>query len=194
MVGTYFPADAPIGQIIIDSTSSWSPVASEGNIHLPEDVVRDFSELTIAHEMVHAIDQKIAALAHNKYAPTPWYEGRAEYLSRLILNENGAPNDFDWSFLSEEDKADFFHYYYYSTNRTTEYDVGHHFFYYLLQTYGENVSAKIMANIAALPEIDPIVQVSDEKQEEYAQMFKQCIEAATEVGVFQNFVRDVIDK
>ncbi|MBQ9992080.1 MAG: Ig-like domain-containing protein [Firmicutes bacterium] len=194
MVGTYFPADAPIGQIIIDSTSSWSPVASEGNIHLPEDVVRDFSELTIAHEMVHAIDQQIPAMAHNKYAPTPWYEGRAEYLSRLILNENGAPNDFDWSFLSEEDKADFFHYYYYSTNRTTEYDVGHHFFYYLLQTYGENVSAKIMANIAALPEIDPIVQVSDEKQEEYAQMFKQCIEAATEVGVFQNFVRDVINK
>ena len=89
---------------------------------------------------------------------------------------------------------DFFHYYYYSTNRLTEYDVGYAFFYYLCKTYGDDVSAEIMASIAELPAVPEHFEDTDATVETRAQMFKQCVEAATEVGVFQNFVRDVIEK
>lgn len=146
----------------------------------------------MTHETVHAVDGCIEQVI--KVAPSAWMEGRAEYISRKACDLLGVDyweydDTFDWSFLSAEDKADFFYYYYFSTNRYTAYDVGYYFLRYLNETYGEDISAKIMANMAVLTEWDS-VQRSDAN----AVLFKQCVEAATEVGVFQNFVRDVIEK
>ena len=196
MLGTYFPESIPIRQITVDSMSSWNPNASKGNISLPADSVTELAEDVLAHEMVHAVDQQITVLAEGPYAPSPWFEGRAEYISAMIYRGDGTPGYYDWSFLSEEDRADFFHYYYYSTNRNTEYGVGHWFFWYLCKTYGEDVSVEIMSNIAALPVVEdiPSSEITPEMEEQWAQMFKKCVEDATEVGVFQNFVRDVIEK
>lgn len=67
--------------------------------------------------------------------------------------------------------------------------VGYYFFRYLCETYGEGVSARITANLAALTEYS-----NRANDESCAVQFRQCVEAATEPGVFQNFVRDVIEK
>ena len=194
MIGTYFPEWVEIEQIRIDSEAPWTNVAGEGNISLTKDVVIEFNQSVIAHEMVHAVDQQIPNISDGTYAPSPWMEGRAEYIALMVNDGYAGDRRFDWSYLSEEDRADFFHYYYYSTNRFTEYDVGYEFFYYLCKTYGEDVSIEIMEGIAALPEVPDHFEDTEETIEARAQVFKQCVEAATEVGVFQNFVRDVIEK
>ena len=194
MVGTYFPEGVKIDQIRIDSTAPWTNVAGEGNISLTKDVVTEFNQIVIAHEMVHAVDQQIPNISDGTYAPSPWMEGRADYIEAAVNEGAAHEKKFDWSYLSKEDRADFFHYYYYSTNRFTEYDVGYEFFYYLCKTYGEDVSIEIMERIAALPVVPEHFEDTDETVEARAQLFKQCVEASTEVGVFQNFVRDVIEK
>ena len=142
--------------------------------------------------MVHAVDFNVEAA--DDVAPTTWFEGRAEYISYQIAEAYGYDyvhyhREFDWSYMTEGDKADFFLYYYFCDDGSTEYDVGYHFLVYLNETYGEDVSAKVMANLAALAEWDKSF-----RGEENAALFKQCVEDATEVGVFQNFVRDVIEK
>ena len=194
MIGTYFPEGAEIRRIRIDSTAPWTNAAGEGNITLTKDVVIEFNQTVIAHEMVHAVDQQIPNISDGTYAPSPWMEGRAEYIEAMVNEGKVHDRQFDWSYLSEKDRADFFHYYYYSTNRFTEYDVGYEFFYYLCKTYGEDVSIEIMERIGALPRVPDHVEDTDATIEARAQLFKQCVEAATEVGVFQNFVRDVIEK
>ena len=142
--------------------------------------------------MVHAVDFNVETV--DDVAPTTWFEGRAEYISYQIAEAYGYDyvhyhREFDLSYMTEGDKADFFRYYYFCDDGSTEYDVGYHFLVYLNETYGEDVSAKIMANIAALAEWNESF-----RGEENAALFKQCVEAATEVGVFQNFVRDVIEE
>lgn len=194
MVGTYFPETAEIGQISIDSNASTNGWSGNGNISISESIITNFTESVIAHEMVHAVDQQIPSIASADYAPTPWMEGRADYIEAVVNEGVAREKKFDWSYLSKEDRADFFHYYYYSTNRFTEYDVGYAFFYYLCKTYGEDVSIEIMESLAALPVVPEHFEDTDETVEARAQLFKQCVEAATEVGVFQNFVRDVINK
>lgn len=194
MIGTYFPEGVEIKQIRLDSAAPWTNVAGEGNISLTKDVVIEFNQSVIAHEMVHAVDQQIPNISDGTYAPSPWMEGRAEYIESMVTSGRTDDRWFDWDYLSEEDRADFFHYYYYSTNRFTEYDVGYEFFYYLCKTYGEDVSVEIMERIAALPAVPERFEDTDETVEARAQLFKQCVEAATEVGVFQNFVRDVVEK
>ena len=67
--------------------------------------------------------------------------------------------------------------------------MGYYFFKYLCETDGEGVSARITANLAALTEYSNWAGDAS-----CAPLFKQCVEAATEPGVFQNFVRDVIEK
>ena len=185
MLGTYVPADLSVHQMQIDSTASWSPTATDGNIQLHEDLITAFNKETLAHEMVHAVDQNIESIGVGWLAPSPWMEGRAQYIGDIICGGTGEPSDYDWSFLSEADKADFFRYYFFGTNVYTMYDVGHHFFYFLLQTYGEDVSAQIMENLRNVP-----VYWDEEKA---APAFKKCVEDATEVGVFQRFVCDVIN-
>ena len=194
MIGTYFPETIGIGQISVDSNASTNAWSGHGNISLSGDIITGFSESILAHEMVHAIDQQIPNIASGKYAPTPWMEGRAEYIEAVVSNGKAYEKGFDWSYLSKEDREDFFHYYYYSTNRFTEYDVGYQFFYYLCSTYGDAVSVEIMDRVAELPVVPELFEDTKETIEARAQMFKQCVEAATEVGVFQNFVRDVIEK
>ena len=58
---------------------------------------------------------------------------------------------------------------------------------YIIKTYGEDVNAKVMENLANCG------YSSWERNETTAAVFKKCVEDATEAGVFQNFVRDVIE-
>lgn len=190
MKGRYIPEDFSVGRLKVVADGTW-PSAADGIVFLDEYVVAG-NTLTLAHEFVHAVDWDIPAFG--LVSPSAWAEGRAEYISykvckQLGLNYGDRGSEYDWSYLSPEDKTDFFRYYYFSTNRYTEYEVGFHFLCYLNETYGESVSAGIMANIAALTQWD-----STQRSEANAVLFKKCVEDATEVGVFQNFVRDVIEK
>ena len=56
------------------------------------------------------------------------------------------------------------------------------------------MSIEIMESIGTLPRVPDHFKDTDATIEARAQLFKQCVEDATEVGVFQNFVRDVIEK
>lgn len=188
MAGDYFPSDYPIQKIYIFADGSW-PSVGGSTVFMNEAIVNGADALTFAHEFVHAVDESIPS--NLMVAPSAWQEGRAEYISnKMFGNEKKIYAGFDWSFLSEADKADFFHFYYFSTNRWTSYSVGALFLRYLNETYGEDVSGEIMANLAALTEWDYHNQWSEAN----SVLFKQCVEAATEAGVFQNFVRDVIEK
>ena len=191
MVGTYYPASEPIQKITIWGDGSYSTVFGD-TIYLSESDVTDLNTLVLAHEMVHAVDNSIPA--SDLVSPSAWLEGRAEHISRVVcealgVDYYGYSSHYDWSFLSAEEKADFFYYYYFSANRYTVYDVGYRFLCYLNETYGEDVSAKIMENIAALTDYDH----SQEHGEVNAALFKKCVEDATEVGVFQRFVCEVVE-
>ena len=187
MVGEYFPSELAVQKIYIFADGSW-PSAAGDSVFLNEGIVRGDDDLTLAHEFVHAVDENVPA--NLSVAPSAWWEGRAEYISNKLFGMGDTIyTGYDWSYLSEEDKADFFQFYYFSTNRWTTYPVGTLFLRYLNETYGENISSEVMANLAALREWDDM-----QHSEANAVLFKQCVEAATEVGVFQNFVRDVIEK
>ena len=186
MVGDYFPVDYPIHKIYVYGDGTW-PSAGGNTVYMSESIVNGEDDLTFVHEFVHAVDYSVPAFL--EVTPGAWGEGRAEYISNKIFGNDNIYAGYDWSFLSEEDKADFFHYYYFSANRWTEYPVGTLFLMYLNDTYGENISARITANLAALSEWD-----NTQRSEANSVLFKQCVENATEVGVFQNFVRDVIEK
>ena len=190
MVGTYYPASEPVGKITIWGDGTY-PSAWGTKIYLDESSVTRFSASTLSHEMVHAVDGSIPA--STRVSPGAWLEGRAEYISRLALDELGVwyygmEDNYDWSFLSAEEKADFFHYYYFGANRYTQYDVGYQFLRYINKNYGEDISSKIMGNIAALTWYD-----ATQRSEANAELFKKCVEDATEVGVFQRFVCEVIE-
>ncbi len=191
MAGDYFPATHKVHKINVVADGSY-PSAFLDTVYLDESVVNG-DILTLTHELVHAVDHSVESTT--EVAPSAWLEGRAEYISRKVCDRLGytdywkRSDTFDWSYLSQADKDDFFRYFYFSTNRYTAYDVGYYFLRYLNDTYGEDVSGKIMANLDALTEWD-----DTQHSEANSVLFKQCVEAATEVGVFQNFVRDVIDK
>lgn len=193
MEGVYYPAGAAINHITLllngcfpCAYTFWDGVSF---INLDEQCI-PFSKnaYVFTHEMIHAIDQSLPNTS-NGFVPSPWMEGRAEYLGykafkALKLRGNSEyPKRYNWSFLTEEDKADFFRYYYESTNRETTYPVGYYFFKYLCDTYGEDISAKIMENIA---------NARFTEYDNKAALFKECITSVTDPDVFQNFVRDVI--
>lgn len=187
LVGDYFPANHPFQKIYVYADGTY-PSAALSSVYLDEKIVNGRDDLTLAHEFVHAADMSVPAFL--ELAASAWAEGRATYLSHKIFGtEKSLYANYDWSYLSEADKADFFRFYYFSTNRSTTYPVGTLFLIYLNETYGEDISGKIMANMAALTEWDTI-----QRSETNAALFKQCVEDATEPGVFQNFVRDVIEK
>ncbi|MBE5810583.1 MAG: hypothetical protein E7318_06550 [Clostridiales bacterium] len=142
----------------------------------------------LSHELTHAIDQ---GMKNCDYLPSPWMEGRAELISMAVTARMDAPytsstypagTQYNWSFMSEADRADFFTYYTTSSNRTTEYVLGYYFYRFLMDTYGSNVGARIMQNVAT----------ASFNPETANAVFKQCVEAATEKGVFQRFIDDVV--
>ena len=192
MVGNYYPTSAPIIKAILWGDGSYP--------HASVNIIRyeDLDTVTMAHEMIHIVDN--STVANQMVAPSAWMEGRAEHISRLVCealevpgyqgysNHYGYNIHSDWSFLSEAQKEDFFYYYYFSVNRYTAYDVGYYFLCYLNRTYGEDVSARIMENIVAVTGYD-----YHQDTEVNAALFKKCVEDATEVGVFQRFVCDVIE-
>ncbi len=146
---------------------------------------------TLAHELVHAIDEGIRAEEFS-FMPMPWMEGRAEYISKQICEQAGVPytsqqygdgKHADWSFISETDRKDFQRYYMTSTNRETQYMIGYYFYTFLMDTYGTDIGAIIMENIANAQ------GMTEENDED---IFLQCVESATEPGVFQRFVEEVI--
>ena len=187
MLGNYYPTSVPIKKISFIADGSY-PGALDCKVYLDEYTTENFSYYTLVHETVHAIDQSIEA---TDFAPDCWMEGRAEYITYKLLDILGVSNynnyeSFSWSYLTQAQKDDFFSYFYYNSDRQTPYPVGYHFIKYISRVYGEDVNAKVMENLANCG------HSSWEQDAASAAVFKKCVEDATEPGVFQNFVRDVI--
>lgn len=198
MVGNYFPTTSPLHKkfTVYAIGGDGSYVLTGGTIRYGDNALLANDNYVYIHEMVHSVDLSISAA--DLVPPAAWMEGRADYITEKVCDNYGYEctlmypadaDEFDWAILSQADKDDFFHYYYHTVNHHDMYAVGYYFLKYLNETYGEDISMKIMANIAALPSYD-----RTQRSETNAALFKQCVEAATEVGVFQNFVRDVIEK
>lgn len=191
-IGIYYPEGVPMNHVevqlngVFPTTELSVSADSVSLINLDEYCIPYKDNVnTYAHEMVHALDYSFPRA--KELAPPAWMEGRAEYISDKVCKVmktrgSGYPGRYNWSFLSEEDKADFFRYYYEQHGRETVYPVGYYFFKYLCDTYGEDVSAKIMANM----------ENARFTEDTKAEVFKECVTSATDPDVFQNFVRDVI--
>ncbi len=192
MTAHYYPSDASISPIRVLINGQY-PSSFQSVIFLDEYFVphSDRNAVSIAHEMVHAVDQSHDGISN--LSPSPWMEGRAEYISFLVAKEMGTPYDnnyndsFDWSFLSAQDKADFFEYYYEATNRETEYPVGYFFMKFLCDTYGKNVTSRITKRLIQSD------GTGGSDHEKCKKLFKAAVIAETEENVFQQFVRVVID-
>ena len=187
MQGTYFPQDTEILPVSVVITGEF-PTTGNRRIELDEAFVTydPLNMNTFAHEMVHAVDQ---TYDNTWWLPSPWMEGRAEYISRKVCDKAGYssypyPAECDWSFLGKEDREDFWRFYCESTNRQSTYTVGYYFFDYLCRTWGEDISAKIVKALAEK------VKYGVNQNE----LFREALESVTEKGVFQSFVRDVIEK
>lgn len=193
MLGTYYPTDAPVSHVTVLVNGKF-PSASRSIINLSEDflILDDMRCGNCAHEMIHAIDESDLLMFNT--LPASFYEGRAVYICEKVcerMNISYVPySGVDWSFLSEEDKADFFNYFYDSTNSYTQYTVGYYFIKYLCENYGENVTAQVIANIRA----SGLEKISDMTDSLRKSIFKEAVEAAAETGVFQKFVQDVIER
>lgn len=187
----HFPVSRPIQKICIYINGNY-PAAYKGALWL-NDSFYEYEEsdaCAISHESIHAVDQNIRDWMFTPI-PSSWYEGRAEYISKAVCsklnvpytsNQYGDGKDYNWNFVSEIDRKDFFEFYYHSTNRYTTYSVGYYFYDFLIDTYGSDVGARVMNNLATFP-----FDTTD-----MSGFFKHCVEAATEIGVFQRFVEDVI--
>ena len=190
MSGTYYPAGRDVNRVTVRITGEY-PISADSVIIL-DDYGAEYNNdtvVTLAHEMTHAVDQTVGF-----GMPSAWMEGRAEYVSRKVCKAMGVPcwsydPKYDWSFLSDEDKADFFRYYTESVNRETEYSVGYYFIQYLCDTYGEDITAKIMENLFAAA-----AKVGRYEWKIPDEVFRKCITDATAPDVFQDFVRDVVEK
>ena len=187
MQGTYFPQDTEILPVTVAITGAY-PTTGYRHVELDDSFAAyDSNNMdTIVHEMVHAVDQTIENWG---LWPIPWLEGRAEYVTRKVCAKTGYratpyEEEYDWSFLSSGDKEDFLRYFCESTNRHTTYPVGYYFCDYLCRTYGEDIMQAVMK---ALMER---LQYTDGGNE----AFRNIIESVTEKGVFQSFVRDVVEK
>jgi len=190
MSGTYLPTIPDSYQIYFLVNDKY-PACARNVINVTAQNTKD----TIVHEMIHAADHYIKNNIGN-FSPSSWMEGRAEYIGEKIMKTYDSSyrkyytHEFDWSFISEEEKQDFFHFYYYSTNRNTHYSVGYYFCKYLCETYGEDVMMHISQNIA---DADITEYDLHSQTDRNAQLFKQCVTSVTDENVFQNFVRDVIE-
>ena len=190
MKGIYYPSDMKINHITVRINGRY-PSSFDSVIQL-DNAFAKFDKRNIesyAHEMVHAVDQTLGYSL-----PSCWMEGRAEYISRKVCDRmkvsytRYSPK-YNWNCLTDSDKKDFFRYYFESVNTETTYPVGYYFIKYLCDTYGENVTARIMQNIA-----EEIKQHEDYRWTLPADVFKECVTRATDSDVFQNFVRDVVNR
>ena len=189
MLQGHYPSSQPIKHVQVRLNGNY-PMSFLSIIDLDE-FFFEYGEddvSSLSHELTHAIDQ---GMKNCEWLPSPWMEGRAELISMEVTRKMGAPytstnypagTKYNWAFMSAEDRADFFIYYTTSSNRTTEYVLGYYFYRFLIDTYGSNVGAKIMQNIAS----------ASFTTETADAVFKQCVEAATEKGVFQRFIDDVV--
>ena len=190
MSGVYYPAEKEINHVTVRVNGDY-PACDHSTITL-DDYLTEYNDGNVqsfAHEMVHAVDQSF-----DRYLPGAWMEGRAEYISRKVCDTMGTEywnydEDFDWAFLSAEDRADFFLYYTEHVNHETMYSVGYFFFKYLCETYGEDVSAQIMRNL-----FDAAEGMDWEEMQVPGDVFKKCVTDATDPDVFRNFVRDVVEQ
>lgn len=194
MVGKYFPTDVAINKIAVYLDGSY-PSCGSSTVYL-DDICADVNtcKSTYTHELVHAIDQSIPFC--DIIAPTPWMEGRAEYISSIVNKKLGVGGTYyaekgDWSFLTEQDKADFLHYYCLNYNRETPYFVGYYFIKYLNETYGDDITAKIMEAMSKVTVPTNYSEIDDEKR---MNMFGDIVKSVTCDTVFQDFVRDVVEK
>ena len=192
MDGTYVPQGSELNKVsILLSSSHPSVTSTDGGLSI---VMLDRNSIpfrkgatTDAHEFVHAVDWSFGIM-HNVFIPRAWTEGRAEWIGTQVSKAmklsttNPYPAKYNWSFLTEEDKADFYRYYFENGNNDVVYPLGYFFIKYLCETYGEDVNAKIMDNIIH----------SDMNQDNAMEVFKECVTSVTDPDVFQNFVRDVI--
>ncbi len=192
MSGVYFPEDIPMNRVTVRVNGSYPNCDPDSVIELDESLAEYTRNNVIdyVHEMTHAVDYSLGL-----DLPSAWMEGRAEYISRKVCSELGIyvwqyEQDCDWSFLSEEDRADFFRYYTESVSRETTYTVGYYFFRYLCDTYGEDVSAKIMQNLADTGLKNHNLFTGNVP----AHFFKKSVTEVTDPDVFQNFIRDVVEK
>ena len=167
------------------------PLASGGHIDLDQYVAVDDDSIgyTISHELVHTI--LVNSLGYEQLAPSAWKEGTAEYFSHRYCREKGYPyseypEQYDWSFLSEEDKADMGRYFCESTNRNTEYSLGYYFVDYVVRTYGEEAVRNIETELHRLAEKG----VAEEKK---TQTFVKTVRNATDKKVFEKFVKKVLN-
>lgn len=197
MVGKYFPKKQSVSKITLSLNGNY-PTTSHSKINLDDycTVMDESTKETIIHEMVHAIDQSIPFCASGCYDLSVWKEGRAEYITEQFFNAGKAssnyPDDPDWSFISEDDRKDILNYMLFRQNRTSSYTVGYYFIKYLCEQYGDNVTAKIMADMAK-------IKMTDEKamaltNEELRNLFSSCVIKETSKTVFEDFVRDVINR
>ena len=198
MSGTYYPQKAGINKITIRADGFY-PSTMDSTVYIDENCTDiENNADTLTHEMIHAIDQSIPYL--NYMGPSVWMEGRAEYISIKVSEKlgfwySGYPDEYDWSFLTDADKADFCHYMCYNMNRQTPYAVGYYFVKYISEKYGEDVSAKIMTKMAKIKVDDSIYNYTEEERaDQEAQIFAECVTAVTSDTVFDDFVRDVVNK
>ena len=167
------------------------PLASGGHIDLDQYVAVDDDSIgyTISHELVHTI--LVNSLGYEQLAPSAWKEGTAEYFSHRYCREKGYPyseypEKYDWSFLTEEDKADMGRYFCESTNRNTEYTLGYYFVDYVVRTYGEEAVRNIETELHRMAEKG----VAEEKK---TQTFVKIVRNATDKKVFEKFVKKVLN-
>ena len=189
MLTGHYPSAQPIGPVQVRVNGRY-PSSFLSIIDLDEWFFEyDDSDVSaLSHELTHAIDQ---GMKNCEWLPSPWMEGRAELISMAVTTRLGVPytsttypagTQYNWAFMSAEDRADFFTYYTTSSNRTTTYVLGYYFYRFLIDTYGSSIGATIMQNVAN----------ASFTSETADAVFKQCVEAATEAGIFQRFIDDVV--
>ena len=195
MIGTHYPEDGPVHPVKI-SVNGQYPTSFMCEINL-DDLCLDFSEsnvLAYAHEMTHALDQSITNYTDSlaQQLPSAWMEGRAEVISRQALDLLGVEyepfygENMSWDFLSQEEKENFAHFWFFSSNSETSYTVGYNFYRYLLERFGDTVGATVIKKIS---------EVSNAYIDEAAcRMISDIIREATCETVFEDFVRDVVEK
>ena len=192
MDGTYIPQGSKLNKVSVIVSSNYPSVTgTDGGLSV---VMLDKGSIpfkkgatTDAHEFVHAVDWSFGIM-RNTFIPRAWVEGRAEWISAQVCKAlklsggNPYPQKYNWSFLTAEDKEDFYRYYFENSNNEVIYPLGYFFIKYLCETYGADVNAKIMDNILH----------SNMNKDNAKEVFRECVTSVTDPDVFQNFVRDVI--
>ena len=189
----YFPADYPLHKVKVLFNGNY-PGVFHDTIELDEMCTEGIDEnlYVLLHEPVHAIDWSYPLAM--QVCPTAWIEGRAEYIYGVVNRDLTGQTfekyiSYSWDYLSQADRDDFYRYFYYSTTRETAYPVGWYFVDYLCRHYGENVMQKIMAKVVKIQD------ASDENGSgDYSEQFKECVTSVTDENVFQDFVKEVVEK